>query len=374
MMLAAIGGFVSLYATQAVAPTLREISGLGVAQVSALLTATTAGLACMSPLSPFVIRRFGNRRTMISGLALLTIVAFALAATLDYRVMLAIRFAQGATIPFVLAALLSAIEGHWKHDAAMRMSVSYVSGALVGGVIGRFLPGIAVPVAGWTVGMAAMGLLQGAILAVVAIRFPKDGHSEPRRIRPVAKIAAVGGLGPLTCAGAGFILLFTQTAAFTYIAFRFADQPFGWSVTSISFVFLISLPAIFLIGASRRMVAWRGHGAALVMTLGVSWSGLAMTLPTAPILILVGLALVSIATFVAQAILAHAVSLNVANIAPASAGTYLFSYYVGGSFGSLLPSAVWNATGWTGCVVLIATVQLLGGLALHRLERLRRRS
>jgi len=37
-------------------------------------------------------------------------------------------------------------------------------------------------------------------------------------------------------------------------------------------------------------------------------------------------------------------------------------YYAGGSAGGALPSVVWRAAGWTGCVLLVVAVQALGAI------------
>src|SRR5262249_60593535 len=41
-------------------------------------------------------------------------------------------------------------------------------------------------------------------------------------------------------------------------------------------------------------------------------------------------------------------------------GMYSTFYYAGGSTGGALPSLVWRAAGWTGCVLLVVAVQALG--------------
>jgi len=42
-----------------------------------------------------------------------------------------------------------------------------------------------------------------------------------------------------------------------------------------------------------------------------------------------------------------------------AAGLYASSFYVGGAAGSFLVGLVWQAAGWSGCVVAIVAVQLV---------------
>lgn len=377
MLLAVMGGFLSLYATQAIGPELELSHGFSVAQISALLTATTLGLALTSPLSAPVIIRLGYRRTIVTGLTLLTLAAIGLALAGTYPAMLTTRALQGALIPFVLAALLASIEQHWAGEAAMSMSVAYVTGTILGGVVGRFLPGLSVATLGWTPGMLTLALVHALILIAIAIRFPADAVHPPQRKRSARQTNTAPqprGLTIATTAGAGFMLLFTQAAIFTFIPFRLAAPPFGWDGPAIGVLYLVFLPALLFIGASRKIVARRGHAAALLTALGLSWLGQATTLLPASPAIVIGLMIVSTATFFAQAVLAHAVSINVAKTSQSAAGLYLFSYYVGGSLGALIPAFTWHRLGWSGTIALVVTLQLAVGLSLIAVERTDRKA
>lgn len=96
----------------------------------------------------------------------------------------------------------------------------------------------------------------------------------------------------------------------------------------------------------------------MLSALCIGWVGLGLTAMHDVSVIFVGLALFSSAVFVAQAILAN--RLGEKKLSPVSqvSGYYLFFYYFGGALGALLPSFLWNAYGWNGCLMLIFILQL----------------
>jgi len=361
MLVAVAGGFLSLYATQAVGPAMRDDFGLSVREVSTLLTVTTVGLACAAPFSTLVVKRWGQRRTIVACLALLTIAAACLSCIESYPAMLAVRAVQGVIIPFVLAALLASIERHWPGRAALHMSVAYVAGTIIGGVVGRLLPSVAVPALGWTAGMGTLALTHATILVAAARYFPADPMLAPALHEAASAATTERHAVPsiASTAVAGFVLLFSQTAVYTYIAFRLADPPFALPSSTIGLLYLAFLPALLFIGFSRHAVGRYGHSRALVGAVILAWVGLALTLPPRLPAIALGLATISIATFFAQAVLAHAVSINVSRSSQKAAGLYLFSYYLGGSFGAFTPSLLWTAAGWAGCILTVVLLQLV---------------
>ena len=75
--------------------------------------------------------------------------------------------------------------------------------------------------------------------------------------------------------------------------------------------------------------------------------------------IVAGLAMVATGVFVSQATASSFIGSVTADDRGLAVGLYSSCYYAGGSLGGALPALFWTTGGWTACVVLVVTVQLL---------------
>jgi len=75
--------------------------------------------------------------------------------------------------------------------------------------------------------------------------------------------------------------------------------------------------------------------------------------------IVAGLAICAICGMVCQAVSTGYVITTAKEGRSSAAGLYASSFYLGGSAGAFLIGLVWNAAGWTGCVVAIIAVQAI---------------
>lgn len=358
MLSCALVGFSNLYCTQSIGGELHSLFGLSMSQSAALVGVTTLGLALASPFVGLLVQRIGSRRVLISGFVLLGLLNSCLAFATDFAVMVALRSAQGAAMPMVLSSLLTSIERQPSTRAALGISATYVMGTICGGVLGRLLPAVLVPGAGWQEAFLTMAALHLAacLLAYSGFRMPP---------MPIANVphAACGptSLGLASLYVGGFAVLFSQMAVFTFVAFRLAAPPFSWHTAALGSLYLVFLPALGCVRASRHAVTRLGHIKALTAAALVGWCGLLGTLSSNTPVVVAGLVLFSIAVFFAQTVLAHALSVAPAISRARASGGYLFFYYMGGSIGAIAPTLVWSDFGWGGCLGLVGATQL--GLA-----------
>lgn len=360
---AALGGFIDLYLTQAIFADLQARFGISVAGAGALVTITTLTLAFCAPFASLVAGRFGAHRTTLIGLAGLTLCAVLMAFVSNTALLVALRAAQGLFIPAVLASVLASNQVDGDPSDAMALSGTYVSGTIVGGVVGRLLPAAMLPLAGWEIAFLAFGVLHLVLFSVVALLSRPSPEPAPlatgvgfrswaRELRVMPrKRAAVLGL-------AGFSLLFAQAATFTYIAIRLSASPFDWGTSALGLVYLVFLPSLIFLTTSRDLVGRLGPMTALKWAASLAWAGLLLTLASSASIVVLGLVLVAIGVFLCQAVLAHQVSAATAADGPHVAGIYLCCYYLGSSAGAVVPGLLWYELGWPGCIGLMAVVQL----------------
>jgi MFS transporter, YNFM family, putative membrane transport protein len=90
------------------------------------------------------------------------------------------------------------------------------------------------------------------------------------------------------------------------------------------------------------------------------WIASVLVLLAPPIgVIVVGLTLCATCGMICQAVSTGYVLTTAKEGRSSAAGLYASTFYIGGSAGALLIGLVWNAAGWTGCVVAIVVVQAI---------------
>ena len=82
-------------------------------------------------------------------------------------------------------------------------------------------------------------------------------------------------------------------------------------------------------------------------------AGLAALLSTSLAIVLAGMALVAVGTFLAQAIATGHVGRTAKHDKAAASGIYLASYYAGGLVGSFVLGQVFDRVGWPACVAVL---------------------
>src|ERR1700758_1932193 len=111
--IAGFSTFLTLYSPQALLPSLAREFGVGAAQVSAIMTASTLAIALTAPFTGAVADVFGRKR-LITG-AMLAVVLPTIGAALAPNVtaLIAWRFLQGLLLPPIFAVTVAYIGDEW---------------------------------------------------------------------------------------------------------------------------------------------------------------------------------------------------------------------------------------------------------------------
>src|SRR5262245_46740439 len=332
--------------------------------VSLTVTATTIGVAIAAPFVGGLADAWGKRRVIVLSafaLAAATVLA-ATASTLGQVV--AWRFAQGLVTPGVFAATVAYIHDQWDPAQAGSVTAAYVTGTVIGGFSGRVVTGLVASAVGWRASFVATGVLglSGAVLLILRLPADRrhDAHATAPGHQPRNAFAAHLTSRPLLGTyAAGFCVLFTQIATFTYVTFHLADPPFSLSTAALGWLFVVYLAGAVAAPIAGRWIDAYGHRLALVVAMAVGASGSLMTLAPAITSVIIGLALVCSGVFAAQAAANGYIGIAAERDRGLAVGLYTTFYYIGGSVGGSMPALVWNRGGWPACVALVVLVQLL---------------
>ncbi len=135
----------------------------------------------------------------------------------------------------------------------------------------------------------------------------------------------------------------------------------------LGIVYFVFLPSVVTTPLAGRAVARFGTRPTLWVAFAVAIAGLPLMLSTSIGALLLGLGLVAVGTFFAQATATGFVGRAATVDRGSASGLYLASYFLGGLSGSAVLGQIFDRFGWTACVVGIGLSLVLGAAVALRL-------
>ena len=353
--------FLGLYATQPLLPMLERFFQAGKATVSLTLTATTIGVAIAAPLVGSVADRLGRKRVMVYSASLLALATLLDATATGLPSLVFWRFLQGLFTPGVFAVTVAYVQEEWAAGGAGGAMAIYVTGTVIGGFTGRMVTGLIASRWNWHWAFVLLGALGALGAAALQAWLPPERHFTGRP-QGASLLSGVGGhlANPrlLATFAAGFGVLFSLVATFTYVTFHLAAAPFHLGPLGIGALFLTYLIGAAVTPPCGRAIDRYGHRTALALAMGMASCGMLLTLVPHLWTVVAGLTLCCSGVFVAQATTTSYIGLAAEHGKALAVGLYVTCYYVGGSVGAELPGLLWRFGGWPACVALVILVQL----------------
>jgi predicted MFS family arabinose efflux permease len=357
--------FLNLYSPQALLPALAREFGTGVAEISAIMTASALAIALTAPFTGAVADVLGRKRVITAAtLAVVVPMAGAAFAT-DVPALIAWRFLQGLLLPPIFAVTVAYIGDEWPSAKVAGVAGIYITGSSIGGFCGRFVPGLLGDLVGWRGAFLALAGLTLVSSVAIALLLPREKHF----VRSVGFLASGRQMlrhlrHPQLVAtyGIGFGVLFNFLAIFTYVSFHLAAPPYDFSSTLLGTVFVT-----YLVGAVvSPMTGWaigRLGRRPFILAVIATWIiGALLTLAAPVAVIMLGLVLCAACGMLCQTISTGYVTATAKEGRSSAVGLYVTSFYVGGSMGAFLPGLAWTSGGWPACVAMV--VAMLGAMAL----------
>jgi MFS family permease len=136
----------------------------------------------------------------------------------------------------------------------------------------------------------------------------------------------------------------------------------------VGLVYLMFLPSIFTTLWAGAAVKRFGMRASLCCGIAIAGTGLPMLLAGNLAFVLVGLALIAVGTFFAQAVATSYVGRRASDNKGVASGFYLACYFFGGLIGSAVLGQLFDRLDWAGCVIGIGIAVIAIGLTSRRLD------
>ncbi|MCS3420672.1 putative MFS family arabinose efflux permease [Pseudomonas sp. BIGb0450] len=356
LFLCGCAAFLNLYATQSILQTFATSFQVSAKAAGWSITVTTLAVALTAP---FVSRLTGHfeQRTVISVAALLLAVPALMTAYANSLAELLVwRFIEGMLIPVVFATSVAYIGDRWRGGTVTEVTSLYVAGTVLGGFAGRFVTGVMTEYVGWREAFELLAVLSLMVGGFIQFLLPDN---PPRVARPSTTWSDVLGTPLLAAYAVGFCVLFSQVATFTYAGLYLSQAPFDLGPAALGTIYMVFLLALVVIPVAGRLSKSRPQSELLTAAAALGVCGSALTLLPSLWCIVLGLALSSTGVFLAQAAASAFTTATARHNKAGAVGLYLTCYYLGGSFGAIVPALIWERWGWMGCVALIIGFQLL---------------
>jgi predicted MFS family arabinose efflux permease len=365
----------NLYYSQPLLPDIARTFGTSTARIGILATLAQAGYASgllfLAPLGDIVERR----RLVPATLVAVALSVMAVAAAPTFTILCIASYFVGLTT--IAPQLVVPFAAGLASPAARGRAVGHVmSGLLVGLLGGRVLGGFVGQVAGWRAVFIIAAILAVVLAAILVRSLPRIAPSVVMPYRALLRslwtfLRTEPVLGDAALLGALFFAGFN--ALWTTLAFRLREPPLQYGSTVAGLFGLLGIAGALTAPIAGRIADRSSPRSTIAMAAGltaIAW----LTMLTAGHT-LVGLA-VGVVFLDAGTVGAQVMNQSRIYALPAEAHSrlntvYMVAYFIGGSAGSIIGAAAWEAARWPGvCAVGLGSVVLAAlVLVLNRRQR-----
>jgi len=353
-LLIAVIGFltlVDLFATQAILPSLARDYGVTPAQIGLAANASTLGMAISGLLVGVFSRTVERKRTIAVSLLFLSVPTALLAFAPNLTVFALLRVTQGLFMAAAFTLTLTHLAERCEVRTANALA-AYVTGVVASNLIGRLTAAFVASLVGAESSFLFFALLNLAGAALIGVglhrNVPEPMPTHGRFWRAWAEHLSDPALRRTLATG--FLILFGFIGVFTYVGFILMQPPHMLSMTALGLVFLVFLPSMVTTPAAGAVSRRIGPGAASAGSLGIALFGLLLLLLPDLLAVIVGMTLVGIGTFFAQAVATGHVGRIAKGDKAAASGLYLSSYYCGGLAGAAIIGQLFDRFGWVSAI------------------------
>jgi predicted MFS family arabinose efflux permease len=363
---------VDLFATQAILPSLVRHYQVSPAAMGFAVNACTMGMAVSGLLVALFSRRIDRRLGILMSLALLAVPTALLAVAPDLATFTALRVLQGVFMASAFTLTLAYLGEEYSGADAAAAFAAYITGNVASNLVGRLVSAGLADHFGLAANFYIFALLNlsGAVLVYFSVhRAPPMQATARAACSPMTTwVNHLRNRQLLAGFGIGFCILFAFIGTFTYVNFVLTRAPLSLSPMQLGLVYFVFLPSIFTTPLAGQAVQRWGTRATLWAGLAIAAAGLPLLVSHDLAAVLIGLILVGVGTFLAQATATGFVSRAATTDRAAASGLYLASYFFGGLVGSAVLGQIFDRYGWTACVACIGLSLIVAAMLAAKLR------
>jgi MFS transporter, YNFM family, putative membrane transport protein len=361
---------VDLFATQAILPSLAAAYGVRPAAMGLAVNAATLGMAAGSLAVAFFSRHIERRLGVMLALAALALPTALLAGAPSLGLFAALRIVQGVCMSTAFALTLSYLAEQCSAADTAGAFAAYITGNVASNLFGRLMAAALVDHLGLAANFylfAALNLAGAALVYFGLARTPPAAM--PAVASPFAQWREHLGNARLRAAFAiGFLILFAFIGTFTYVNFVLVQPPLALGMMALGFVYLVFAPSIITTPLAGRAVVRYGTRPVMWAALALAIAGLPLVLVTHLYSMVLGLALIGVGTFFAQASATGFVGRAATSDRGSASGLYLASYFLGGLAGAAVLGLLYDRYGWGACIAGIGAALAMAAALAARMQ------
>ncbi|MER7609682.1 MFS transporter [Nocardioides sp. NPDC127503] len=366
--------FVQLYYPQALIPSISRDFAVDASQAALTVSGATIGLAVAALGWSWIADRIGRARAMTIAIVAAAAIGLTLPFVTSFPLLILLRVAQGIALGGTPALALAYLAEQVSRRDAMAAGATYISGTVVGGLVGRLIAAPIADVSDWRVAALVAGVVSavGAAIAVIALSRERRERPSPATAQPrpagvwPGMVANLTNTGQLALYAQAFFLMGAQVAVFNYLGYRLELEPFDLPPALTAVIFLASLSGAVSARLAATLAGRFGRRRVLLASSLTMVAGATLTIPDRLPTVLIGLLLFTTAYFSAHSIASGWVGpMATSGIAQATS-LYTLFYYAGSSLFGWLGGLAF-AAGWTGTASMVIAITLIAFTAARTL-------
>lgn len=358
-----------MYATQPLQPLLAKEFGISVIKASQFTAVIMLFLAISPIIYGYVLEKVCAKKMLFNALTILLITNVFLGLSSSYEWFLFFRVCEALVVPAILTALMSILANIDKENIKQNMAI-YVASTVFGGLLGRVVSGaIATSFSYEYVFYSLSFTIFISLFFVKKLRYEGEAKLNKPKVKDIVNILKDKKFAYV------YLLMFTMFFVFAgvlnVLPFRVKDISSSINEFQISLLYLGYGMGILVSLLSKKIVKFFKNEINTIL-FGVSLFLLVnFFLNSKDVLFL----FVMLFIFCIGMFTVHTVSTGLANSMKSeqkslTSGMYLTFYYLGGAFGSFLPSIVYEKFSWDimiYCLAFILFLMLLLSLKVRKL-------
>jgi YNFM family putative membrane transporter len=358
-----------MYATQPLQPLLAKEFNISITKASQFTAIIMLFLAISPIIYGYILEKVNAKKMLINSSIILFITNIFLGLSTTYELFLFFRTVEALVVPAILTSLMSILANIDKENIKFNMSI-YVASTVFGGLIGRVFSGFIATNFSYEFVFYSLSL---AILISIYFISKLSYEGEATIIKP--QLSHISEILKDQRFSTVYILMFCVFFVFSgvlnILPFRVKEISSDVSEFQISLLYLGYGMGILVSLNSRKIIDFFKNEINTVLFGLILFLFITIFLVIKDILILFLL----IFLFCLGMFTVHSVSTGLANSMKASqksltSGMYLTFYYLGGAFGSYVPSIIYEKFGWNSVIYMFCTILLLTIILLIKRKKL----
>ena len=346
VLLSAIVTISSLYITQPMQPLFMEEFGISVTQVTLFTSVVLLSLAVAPIIYGYLLEKFDTRIILFSALGSIGILQCLLCFAQNYTFFLSIRILEALVIPAALTATLTTLTRAGMQNMQKYVSI-YVAATVFGGVLSRVGGGFITSISSWQFTFASLGIAT-LIVALLAYKLPHSSQMASAKITPKVVLELLQDKRYALLYMGAFLVLFCFQGALNFMPFEIKALNPNITPAQIGFLYLgyiIGIITALLVGRIKRALGGDLHA----IVFGFLVFGIAPLIMLAQNFwwLFFAVFVICIGMFIVHSVLSAFVNSISSEKKGITNGLYLAFYYTGGTFGTTLPSYLYNHFGWS---------------------------